>query len=272
MPLDDPSLSFASDLIAHWTEIRGSGLVPFDIRVDPTKMIRSVPFITIAKISNPEVSQLMELGLHRRYGRDITRANWFELLAPQHRESVKEVTRLLLSVPCGLYYKLRVSSDDQTVSEGETLVLPLRSISSESPDMAIISHGRHLLQARCRPRCFRPPPGDPAVPVLRRCRCGHSRRTPFRYRRGLKGHRNVGAGLRTRERSSLPRRLRLPTQSQRGPPGAGHLAGGGGRGADGAGVLGFHRARSCCITPEEKSPAQPSRVYFIIVLWRRSLA
>ena len=38
----------------------------------------------------------------------------------------------------GVYYKLRVSSDDQgTISEGETLALPLRSISSESPDRAI---------------------------------------------------------------------------------------------------------------------------------------
>ena len=54
MLLDDPSLSFASDLIAHWTEIRGSGLVPFDIQIDPTKMIRSVPFITITKISGPK--------------------------------------------------------------------------------------------------------------------------------------------------------------------------------------------------------------------------
>ncbi len=139
MLLDDPRLNFASDLIAHWTEIRGSGLVPFDIKIDPTKMIRSVPFITIAKIADPEISQiqLIELGLHRRYGRDITRANWFELLPPQYRASVKEVTRLLLSVPCGLYYRLRVSSDDQTISEGETLALPLRSTSSESPDIVV---------------------------------------------------------------------------------------------------------------------------------------
>ena len=58
MLLDDPRLSFASDLIAHWTEIRGSGLVPFDIQIDPTKMIRSVPFITIANMSDPQAIEM----------------------------------------------------------------------------------------------------------------------------------------------------------------------------------------------------------------------
>ena len=140
MLLDNPRLNFASDLIAHWTEIRGSALVPFDMQIDPTKMIRSVPFITIVKIADPDTTeiQLAELELSRRYGRDITGAKWFELIAPQYRRLAKQATRLFANIPCGMYYKLRVSSDHQgTISEGETLALPLRSISSESPDKSI---------------------------------------------------------------------------------------------------------------------------------------
>ena len=178
MLLDDPRLNFASDLIAHWTEIRGSALVPFDMQIDPTKMIRSVPFITIVKIADPETTeiQLAELELSRRYGRDITGAKWFELIAPQYRRLAKQATRLFANIPCGMYYKLRVSSDHQgTISEGETLALPLRSISSEFPGQVDISDARHLFQGRCRCRCFSPPPDDSSVVALRRYRCGRSR-------------------------------------------------------------------------------------------------
>ena len=117
MLLDDPRLSFASDLIAHWTEIRGSGLVPFDIQIDPTKMIRSVPFITIANMSDPQAieMELAELGLRRRYGRDITGSNLYDVIAPQYRRSVEQAIGLILSVPCGMYHQLRVSSADEAI-------------------------------------------------------------------------------------------------------------------------------------------------------------
>ena len=140
MLLDDPRLSFASDLIAHWTEIRGSGLVPFDLQIKPAKMIRAVPFITIANLSDLENTkiELAELALSRRYGRDIMGASLFEFIAPRYRKLVKQATRLFLKVPCGIYYKLSVASDEQgIIGEGETLSLPLRSIGSESPDKSI---------------------------------------------------------------------------------------------------------------------------------------
>ncbi len=140
MLLDDPRLSFASDLIAHWTEIRGSGLVPFDIQIDPTKMIRAVPFISITRITGPQTAevQLTEFGLRRRHGRDITRTNFFDFLAPRCRSVAEKAMRLFVSVPCGIYYTSSVSSEDQAIiSEGETLSLPLRSISSAFPDMSI---------------------------------------------------------------------------------------------------------------------------------------
>ena len=78
-------------------------MVPFDIQIDPAKKIRSVPFITIMKISDPEITeiQLAESGLRRRYGRDITGANWFELLAPRYRGLAQQLTRSLVNVPCG---------------------------------------------------------------------------------------------------------------------------------------------------------------------------
>ena len=78
MLLDDPRLNFASDLIAHWTEIRGSGLVPFDIRIDPAKMIGAVPYISITRFTGPQTAEfrLTEFGLRRRHGRDITRTNF----------------------------------------------------------------------------------------------------------------------------------------------------------------------------------------------------
>ena len=140
MLLDDHRLSFASDLIAHWTEIRGSGLVPFDIQIDPTKMIRAVPFISITRITGPQTAevQLTEFGLRRRHGRDITRTNFFDFIAPRCRRVAEKAMRLFVSVPCGVYYTSSVSSEDQAImSEAETLSLPLRSISSASPDMSI---------------------------------------------------------------------------------------------------------------------------------------
>lgn len=140
MLLDDPRLSFASELIAHWTEIRGSSLVPFDMQIDPAKMIRSVPFITMANVADPRaiVMELAESGLHRRYGRDIRGSNLYDFIAPLYRRAVERGIGLILSVPCGMYHQYRVSSADEAiVSEGETLSLPLRSTSSESPDKTI---------------------------------------------------------------------------------------------------------------------------------------
>lgn len=140
MLLDDPRLDFASELIVHWTEIRGSRLVPPQEYIDPTEMMRSVPLITIAEISDPDTVriELAECSLARRYGRDITHTNWFEFVPPEHKRMAERVRRLLISVPCGVYYKFRASSDDhEIIREGETLGLPLRNLSSESPDRSI---------------------------------------------------------------------------------------------------------------------------------------
>lgn len=72
MLLDDPRLNFASELILHWTRMRGSGLVPPAEYIDPEEMIGSVPFITIAEICHVETAkiQLAEAGLERRFGQD----------------------------------------------------------------------------------------------------------------------------------------------------------------------------------------------------------
>ncbi len=140
MLLDDPRLNFASDLIAHWTEIRGSSLVPFDMQINPAKMIRAVPFITITRLTGPQTAEvrLAEFGLRRRHGRDITRTNIYDLLAPQYRWVAETAMRLFVSVPCGIYYTSSISNEQQAIiREGETLSLPLRTINSASPDMTI---------------------------------------------------------------------------------------------------------------------------------------
>ena len=109
MLLDDPRLNFASDLIAHWTAVRGSCLVPFDIQIDPTKMVRAVPFVMIARIQRPETVEvvLAESGSQWRHGRDVTGLNLFNLFSLQSRRALEQVRRWVLSIPCGVYLRFQ---------------------------------------------------------------------------------------------------------------------------------------------------------------------
>ncbi len=106
MLLDDPRLNFASELILHWTKMRGSGLVPPAEYIDPEEMIGSVPFITIAEICNVETAkiQLAEAGLERRFGQDLRHANWFEFIDAAHRGAAEQARRSFIALPCGIYY------------------------------------------------------------------------------------------------------------------------------------------------------------------------
>lgn len=120
-------------------QIRRVGLVPFEEDIDPRELVGAFPFITIADVSQPEAVQIEVVGsaIKRRYGQDTRKANWFDFVPPESRNAAEIARRLLIDVPCGVYYKIKVWRDPATVVEAETLALPLRTRGAEIPDMSI---------------------------------------------------------------------------------------------------------------------------------------
>ena len=84
MLLHDLRLKFARELIEHWLVIRGGALVPVDDDIDPRELLPCFDYLAIAGVSTPghvEI-ELAGVGLNRRFGRDIRRVNWLDLVPP----------------------------------------------------------------------------------------------------------------------------------------------------------------------------------------------
>lgn len=139
MLLSDPRLKFARDLIGHWTQIRRGALVPLEEDIDPRELVRLLPFMTIADLSEPEAVtiELVGTAVTRRYGTDIRKANWIELIPRELRRPAAIARGLLSDVPCGVYYKFKASAGGRPQSRGETVGLPLRTRGSERPNTSI---------------------------------------------------------------------------------------------------------------------------------------
>ncbi len=125
--------------MAHWMQVRRVGLVPFEEDIDPRELVGSFPYITIADISRAEAVQIELVGdaVKWRYGQDTRKANWFDFIPLEDRKAAEIAKRLVRTVPCGAYYKIRVWRNPTIAVEAETLALPLRTRRAENADLAI---------------------------------------------------------------------------------------------------------------------------------------
>ncbi len=162
MLLSDLRLRFARDLVAHWMQIRRVGLVPYEEDIDPRALVGSFPFLTIADISQADAVHIELVGeaIKRRYGRDTRRANWLDFIPATNREAAETARHLVIRVPCGVYYKIKVWSDAMTAVAAETLALPLRRRGAELPDISIALTRDLFTNDLAAPS---PPPGLEAV-------------------------------------------------------------------------------------------------------------
>ena len=135
MLLSDLRLKFARELIGHWLDIRGGALVPLGEDMDPRELLRGCDNLAIADLTHPaELNiELAGAGVKRRYGRDIRRVNWLDLVPPTLGEAGERARESVRSVPCGFYYKFVVARDGAPAVTAETLVLPLRHRSVAVP-------------------------------------------------------------------------------------------------------------------------------------------
>lgn len=139
MLLSDPQLRFARDLVAHWSYIRQGALVPFEEDLDPRALMTSMPFITIAALAQPTgvTLELVFPQLSRRYGKDMRKADYFDLIPPERRAAAEEVKRLLIDTPCGVYLRFAIWAGSVRVVEAQRLSLPLRRRHEAVPGFSI---------------------------------------------------------------------------------------------------------------------------------------
>lgn len=139
MLLNDSRLRFARELIGHWMQIRRGKLVPLEEDIDPRELVGLFPWITIADLSEPETAtlQVVGAGVARRFATDLRKANWLDFFPPEIRRSAAIAKDLLITVPCGVYYRYRLSVGGAALLAAETVGLPLRTRASPRPNTAI---------------------------------------------------------------------------------------------------------------------------------------
>ena len=84
MFLHDSRLQFARDLIGHWLQIRHGALVPAEEDLDPRELWPWFKHLAICDISTRGTVEIELAGaaMRQRYGRDLRRVNWLELVPP----------------------------------------------------------------------------------------------------------------------------------------------------------------------------------------------
>jgi hypothetical protein len=149
MLIDDPRLAFADTLRAHWIEARGEALVPSRPAISPRAMVKVLPWITIADVSDPDKSivRLMGSSVTDRYGTNPTGRDWREMVPDDLKPLIADAVRAMLKAPCGVYYKFQLLQKSRLVCEAETLGLPLRKNNEAVPALTIC-------QTTDRPRPF----------------------------------------------------------------------------------------------------------------------
>jgi hypothetical protein len=130
MQLDDQRLSFARDLILHWSDVRGDVLIPSELDLDFPELQRIVPTLSIMDSPGPDTSSVAVMGQDRiepdRW-RPVRMANWFDLVPPGVRELGVLARQKLIETPCGVYYHYIASRADDFFQEAQALVLPVRA-------------------------------------------------------------------------------------------------------------------------------------------------
>ena len=140
MQLSDQRLSFARDLILHWSDIRGSDLVPTEVDLDLYELQRVIPTLSIMDTPTPDASIVVVMG-EGRLPRDlwpaVKDANWYDLIAPEARDLAVRARRGIIETPCGVYYHYTASGAGGFFQEAEALVLPMRVARNETPSSTI---------------------------------------------------------------------------------------------------------------------------------------
>src|SRR5215469_13774468 len=110
MQLLDQRLNFAKELVSHWSDIRGSDLVPTE--VDLYELQRVLPTLSIMDTPTPDASIVVVMG-EGRLPRDlwpaVKDANWYDLIAPEARDLAVRARKGIIETPCGVYYHYTAS-------------------------------------------------------------------------------------------------------------------------------------------------------------------
>lgn len=149
MQISDPRLAFADILRRHWIEARGTALVPARPSISPKAMVKALPWITIADVSDPMKSmvRLMGTAVTERYGSNPTGTDWRDSVPDHLKPVIAGAVKAMLETPCGVYYKFQLLQKSRLVCEAETLGLPLRKGDEAVPVLTIS-------QTTDRPRPF----------------------------------------------------------------------------------------------------------------------
>jgi len=140
MQLSDQRLSFASDLILHWSDIRDGLLVPSELDLDFHELQRVLPMLSMMDTPTPDASTVVVMGQGRvapELWPEVKDANWYDLIPPEGRDVAVRSRKSLIETPCGVYYHYTASGADNFLQEAETLVLPLRTDGSKTPSSTI---------------------------------------------------------------------------------------------------------------------------------------
>ncbi len=146
MLLSDPRLDFATELIRHWLDIRGSALVPLEEDLVPSVLRHCFDHVAIADLTRPAqvILDIAGAGLSRRFGREVARANWVDLVPPALGDVGLLARDSVCGVPCGFYHEITArpaGASAGTAGTAETLVLPLRHLDLAVPHAVIgIAH------------------------------------------------------------------------------------------------------------------------------------
>lgn len=142
MQLSDERLSFAQDLVSHWSAVRSGGLVPSEQDIDMRELQRIIQKVSIMD-SAPDASVVVVMG-QDRVGSELwpafRDANWYDLIPPEARDLAIRARTSLIETPCGVYYHYAASGADDFFQEAEALVLPIRTEHTEEPSTISVTH------------------------------------------------------------------------------------------------------------------------------------
>jgi hypothetical protein len=142
MQLNDERLSFARDLVLHWSDIRGGVLVPSELDLDLRELQRIMPTLSIMD-SAPDASIVVVMG-QDRVEPDLwpafRDANWYDLIPPEARDLAARARKKLIETPCGVYYHYLASGAGDFFQEAEALVLPMRTENIKAPSTISVTN------------------------------------------------------------------------------------------------------------------------------------
>ena len=140
MLLSDHRLSFARDLVLHWSAVRDGDLVPTEMYLDSSQLQRVIPTLSIMDTPTPAASIVLVMG-QGRVAPDlwpaIKDANWYDIIHPDARDLAVCARKGIIETPCGVYYHYVAVRADDFFQEAEALVLPMRIDKGKAPSTTI---------------------------------------------------------------------------------------------------------------------------------------